>query len=150
LTKSVLGLVLGYALVLGTAGAEECRGSITAAELTAAEDARYAAQMSGDVAALEKLIGDDLVYTHSSAAVDNKKAFIESQRSGAVKYRSMKRSDTTPRIYGCIGILTGRADFEVSNKGLDSAVALRFHAIWAKRAAGLQFISWQSTRLTAP
>jgi len=62
----------------------------------------------------------------------------------------MKRSDTTTRTYGCVAILTGRADFQTTTKGQDSTVALRFHAIWVKRPAGLQFISWQSTRLPQP
>ena len=105
--------------------------------------------MKGDVAALEKLLADDLVYTHSNAAVDNKKAFIDALRSGTIRYRTMKRSDTTTRTYGCVAILTGRADFETTTKGQDSTVALRFHASWVKRPAGLQFISWQSTRLPA-
>jgi hypothetical protein len=148
--KALIGLVLGYVLVIGTADAEECRGSVTEAEAVAAEDSRYAAQMGGNFAALEKLIGDDLVYTHSSAAVDNKKTYIESMRSGAVKYNSMKRSDVTVRTYGCVAILTGRADFVVSNKGQNSNVVLRFHAIWAKRDQGLQFVSWQATRPTQP
>jgi hypothetical protein len=82
--------------------------------------------------------------------VGNKARYIESMRSGAVKYRSMKRSDVMVRTYGCVAILTGRADFVVSNKGQDSTVALRFHTIWVKRDGGLQFISWQATRLTPP
>lgn len=147
----LLILLVGSALLGsvadGSAPAEECRGSVTAAEAVAAEDARYKAQMDGDFATLEKLLGDDLVYSHSTAAVDNKAAYIESMRSGAVKYRSMKRSDAIVRAYGCVAIITGRADFVVSNKGEDSNVALRFHAIWAKRDAGLQFVSWQATRL---
>jgi hypothetical protein len=62
----------------------------------------------------------------------------------------MKRSDVTTRTFGCIASLTGRADFIVSNKGQESPSNLRFTAIWAKRDGGLQFVSWQSTRLTAP
>jgi hypothetical protein len=147
--KPLIGLMLVYALLTGTARAEECRGTVTEAEATAAEDARYAAQMKGDVAALEKLLANDLAYTHSNAAVDNKKAFIDALRSGTTRYRTMNRSDTTTRTYGCVAILTGRADFETTTKGQDSTVALRFHAIWVKRPAGLQFISWQSTRLPA-
>jgi ketosteroid isomerase-like protein len=147
--KGVLISMVVCALLSGTARGEECRGSVTEAEALAAEDARYAAQMGADVAALEKLLADDLVYTHSNAAVDDKKAFIEALRSGATKYRTMKRSDTRTRTYGCVAILTGRADFQTTTKGQDSAVALRFHAIWVKRPAGLQFISWQSTRLPA-
>ena len=145
-------LVLGYAFVAvaGTpVSAQECRGTVTEKEAQAAEDARYAAQMNGDYAALEKLLGNDLVYTHSSAVVDDKAKYIETQRSGAVRYKSMKRSDVKVRTYGCVAILTGRGDFVVTQKGQDSNVALRFHAIWAKRGSGLQFVSWQATRLAA-
>jgi hypothetical protein len=58
---------------------------ITEAEALAAEAARYAAQTTGDFATLEKLIGDDLVYYHSSSVIDTKKSFIASQTSGNVK-----------------------------------------------------------------
>ena len=150
--KILSSLVLGYALVVAAAAparAQECRGSVTSDEAQAAESARYTAQMSGDFAALQKMIGDDLVYTHSSAAVDTKGTYIESMQTGVVKYRSMKRSDVRVRIYGCVAILTGRGDFEVTSKGQDSTVALRFHSIWVKREGGLQFVSWQATRLAA-
>ena len=94
-----------------------------------------------------RLFGDDLVYIHSSAVVDNKASYTESMRSGNVKYRVMRRSDTKVRTYGCIAIISGSADFDVTVKGQDMAVPLRFHSIWAKRAGALQFISWQATRV---
>jgi ketosteroid isomerase-like protein len=143
----LFGAVIFGMLAAGTARGEDCRAPVTAKEALAAEDARYAAQMRNDFAAMEKLFGDDLVYTHSSAAVDSKKTYIESMRSGRVKYRVMKRSDVNVRAYGCVAVLTGRADFEVTSGGQDSSVALRFHTLWVKRDDGLQFISWQSTGL---
>ena len=60
------------AISTSTAFAEDCSGTITAEEALRAEDARYAAQTGGDFAALQQLIGDDLVYIHSSAIVDDK------------------------------------------------------------------------------
>jgi hypothetical protein len=44
-------------------------------------------------------------------------------------------------------MITGLANFDVTNKGQDISVELRFHSIWAKRAAGLQFVSWEATRV---
>lgn len=128
-------------------GAQDCTGTITEAEALQAEAARYAAQMKGDVAAMKKLIGDDLVYIHSSTVQDTKASFIESIRSGNVKYRVMKRGDVKVRTYGCIAIISGSGRFEVTVKGEDKTLDLLFHAIWAKRAAGVQFVSWQATRL---
>jgi hypothetical protein len=67
-------------------------------------------------------------------------------RSGRTKYRKMTpNSDVKTRTYGCIAIITGTAVYEVTAGGQDRTVPLRFTAIWAKRAPGLQFVSWQST-----
>ena len=147
----VLFATLMLSLVpIATARGQDCRAPVTAKEALAAEDARYAAQMRNDVAAMEKLFGDDLVYSHSTAAVDNKTTYIESMRSGRVKYRVMKRGEVQVRTYGCVAVITGRADFETTNQGQDSAVQLRFHTLWVKRGDALQFVSWQSTRLPTP
>ena len=128
---------------------EACSGTLTAEETWRAEQARYTAQISGDFAALERMIGEDLVYIHSSSNVDTKASFIESQRSGAVKYRSMKPLDLKVRTYACVGIVSGRLDVEVTVRGQENALKLLFHSVWAKRTAGLQFVSWQATRLPA-
>ena len=77
------------------------------------------------------------------------RSFIESMRSGAVKYRKMTRGDVKVRTYGCIAIVTGRGSFEVTARGQDLKLELLFHAVWAKRASGVQFVSWQATRLPA-
>jgi len=152
--KRFLALLFGCAILgIGTAGmarAEECGGPVTADEALAAEDDRYEAQTTNDFAAMEKLFGSDLVYIHSSAVVDSKTTYIDSMRSGAVKYRTMRRSGVTVRTYGCIAILSGQANFDVTVKGQDLSVELRFHTVWAKRDGGLQFVSWQATRVPAP
>ena len=148
--KRLSGLVLGFA-ILGVTGAMpalagDCGGPVTADEALAAEDARYAAQMGDDYGALQKLLGNDLVYIHSSAVVDTKASYIDSMKSGTVKYRVMRRSDVTVRTYGCVAIISGLGNFDVTVKGQDMAVEIRFHSIWAKRDNGLEFISWEATR----
>ncbi len=135
------------AAVPSALGAQGCSGTITMEEVLQAEASRYAAQTANDFAAMERLFGDDLVYIHSSTTQDTKASFIESMRSGAVRYRKMTRGDVIVRTYGCIGILSGRARFEVTARGQDLVLELLFHSVWAKRAAGVQFVSWQATRL---
>jgi ketosteroid isomerase-like protein len=127
-------------------GAQDVSGTITVEEAIAAEDARYKAQMSGDAAAMNKLYGDDLVYIHSSAVVDTKKSMIESITSGNVKYRTMKRGESKVRTYGGVAIVSGSASFEVTVKGENRSLDLLYHAIWAKRAGGPQFISWHAVK----
>jgi hypothetical protein len=148
--NTLKGLLAGCGILAmmasGAVFAEECGGPVTADEAQAAEDARYAAQMGDDFAAMDKLFGRDLVYIHSSAVVDDKASYIDSMRSGNVKYRVMRRSDVTVRTYGCLALITGLANFDVTVKGQDLSVEIRFHSIWAKRDNGLEFISWEATR----
>lgn len=144
--KFINALTNFFVLSAAPSGPQDCSGTITVEEALAAEKARFAAQMSGDGAAMNKLFGDDLVYIHSSTVQDTKKSFIESITSGNVKYRSMHQGEATVRTYGCVAIVSGAAKFEVTVKGENRTLDLLYHAIWAKRAAGVQFISWQATK----
>ena len=138
-----LGVVTG-----GTVSAEECSGSITAEEVLRAEDTRYAAQIANDFAAMEQMFGPELVYIRSvDGAVADKRAYIESMRSGTVKYRAMRRSDVSVRTYGCLAIITGSFELDLTVRGADVSEQSRFHSVWAKRSQGVQFVSWQSTRI---
>jgi ketosteroid isomerase-like protein len=112
-----------------------------------AEDARYKAQIGNDFEALDRLFAKDLVYIHSSTVQDTKASFTESLRSGKVSYHTMERSDTKVRVFGNVAIITGKAVFEVTSRGRDMTLNLLFHAVWVRRDSGLQFVSWQATRL---
>ena len=99
---------------------------------------------AGDFAAMERMFGDDLVYVHSSGDLDDKAAFIESQRSKAVIYRTLQRSEVRVRVYGPLAIIAGRGRFEVTVKGEERTANLLFHSIWVKRGGAVQFISWHA------
>jgi hypothetical protein len=130
-------------------GTMPCEVVVTVEEALAAEAARYAAQTANDFAAMDRLFADDLVYIHSSTAVDTKASFIESMRSGTVRYHRMVLGDVTVRCYGGLAVISGRTGFEVTARGQAMTMDLLFHALWAKRASGLQFVSWQATRIPA-
>jgi len=135
------------ALLGGTPALAATCDNVTADEALKAEDARYAAQMSNDFATMDKLFSPDLVYTHTSAVVDNKQSYIDSMRSGKVVYKVMRRSDVQVRTFGCIAILTGNGNYDVTVNDKDVNVLLRFHSIWQKKDGMMQYISWQSTRI---
>ena len=142
---------LGISVILvvvaaGFVSAQDCSGTITTDEAMKAEHARYAAQTTNDFGAMEKLFGNDLTYNHSSAVTDTKASYLDLMRSGRLKYRKMTpNNDLKTRTYGCLAIITGTAVYEVTADGQERTVPLRFHAIWAKRPSGLEFVSWQST-----
>jgi Domain of unknown function (DUF4440) len=140
-------LMLGSVTV--AAKAAGCDGAITSDEALKAEDARYAAQTTSDFDTLKRLYGDDLVYVHSTAVVDSKASYIERQRSG-LHYRVMRPSDVKVRVFGCLAIINGRGDYEVTQNGQDSSPHLLFTSVWAKRGPDVQFVSWESTPIPKP
>ncbi len=70
------------------------------AEIEHAEDARYKAMIDRDYAALERLLADDLLYTHSSAVTDTKQSYLESLKSGRTRYLAARRDGVVIRGYG--------------------------------------------------
>jgi len=118
-------------------------------EILALEEKRCAALAANDVAALEKLFHDDLIYTHSSAVVDTRKSYLETLRNGHTRYHSIKRSDEKVRLCGDTALVTGRAIIDVTVKGEKKHLDTRFLDVWTKTPQGWKFIAWQSTKLPA-
>ena len=118
-------------------------------EILALEDRRYAAMTANDLDALAAMFHDDLVYTHSSAVVDDKASYLEALRSGKTRYRSAKRFEERVRFAGDTALVTGRAEMEAEINGNPKSLRLRFLNVWMKTPAGWKFLAWHSCSLPA-
>ncbi len=116
-------------------------------EILALEDQRYKAMIANDIAALEKLLHPELIYTHSSALVDTKASYLEALRSGKTRYKSVERFEEKVRAYGDTALVTGRAQLQVELGGQPKAIKLRFLIVWTRTPQGWKFVGWQSTPL---
>lgn len=146
MNKTTMAAAAGLLVLGGAAHAADCDPKLVPSEVLAADEARYAALQAVDVPALERLLGNDLHYTHSSTQVDDKGAYIDSVRTGKVVYREMLRSDQKVTPYGCMAVMTGRGDFKVEIDGKPLEVHIRFTNVWEKRGIGWQMVAWQATR----
>ncbi len=115
------------------------------AELLRLDDERSRAMTTADTAALEQLMSDDIVYTHSSGRLDSKKSFIASIASSTVKYRRVDRKDVATSLREGFAILTGAVEIDVETGGKLLNLNLRFSNVWERTAKGWQQIVWQST-----
>jgi hypothetical protein len=115
------------------------------AELLRLDDERVRAMMAADTATLERLMSDDIVYTHSSGRLDSKKSFIASIASGAVKYRRVERKEVTTTLREGFAALTGAVEIDVETGGRVLNLNLRFSNVWERTPTGWQQIVWQST-----
>ena len=112
----------------------------------AAEVARFKAMAANDFVSLDKLLGDDLIYTHSNALVDTKASYVESMTSGALKYHTIDSSDMKVRVYGTTAIITASATMAVTSKGVAATNHLRYTDVWVLRDGRWQMVGWQSTK----
>jgi ketosteroid isomerase-like protein len=113
-----------------------------------AEKDRFAAMIKGDKAALERLLADDLTYTHSSALFETKEQFIKSVTGGTIDYVSIvpSESDWKVRVSGTTAIVNGVAAVNVVDTGKDLKIKVRYTAVHTNRGGQWQMQAWQATR----
>ncbi len=107
---------------------------------------RMEAMAKKDLAALNTLIADDLVYTHSTARLDTKQSLIGNMEGGSTVYTSVVPSDVKAQDLGDSVVLTGSCKIGVMSQGRPNSFGVRFTDVWAKRGGKWQMVAWQSTR----
>jgi ketosteroid isomerase-like protein len=123
--------------------------SETQDEIRQLEGRRLRAMMDADTAALDRILGDDLTYTHSNGAVDTKASFLAAIKSGKLKYESVT-TDGQVRVQGDTAVVTGRGAMRVRAGDRQLDMAVRFTDVYVKRDGRWQMITWQSTRIVEP
>jgi ketosteroid isomerase-like protein len=108
---------------------------------------RMAAMSKKDIATLNALLSDDLVYTHSSARLDTKQSLIGAMESGATVYTSVEPSEVKAQDLGDAVVLTGVARISVTSNGNPINFGVRFTDVYVNNSGQWQMVTWQSTRL---
>ena len=104
-------LVRAQTPVSPSAGATTVSAAMSADEkaVLAVEKQRFDAQVSKDYAVLEKVLANDLIYTHSSGNVDGKQAYIQSIRDGKSNYGSVDVQAYVVELFGGHGWIASPA-----------------------------------------
>jgi len=108
---------------------------------------RMHAMAQKDIATLNALLSDDLVYTHSTARLDTKESLIKGMESGATVYTAVEPSDVKAQDLGEAVVLTGVARISVMSRGNPNTFSVRFTDVYANKGGQWQMVTWQSTRL---
>jgi ketosteroid isomerase-like protein len=139
-----------FPILLLTAGVIFAAGNTDkgAEAIKAAEKSWATATVADDEATLNKVLADDLTYTHSTGDTDSKKVYIANLK-GARKYHKLDHESMDVRIYGKTAVVTGTAQIATSQKGGEVRPAhLRFVHVWVLGKGGWQLVAHQSLRLT--
>ena len=108
---------------------------------------RMTAMAQKDIATLNALLAEELIYTHSSARLDTKQSLIGAMQSGATVYTAVDPSDVQAQDFGDVVVLTGSCRIQVNSNGKAIAFTVRFTDVYANKAGQWQMVTWQSTRL---
>jgi ketosteroid isomerase-like protein len=98
-------------------------------EIKALEDKRYRAMIAGDVAVLDDLCSDDLIYTHSKADYD---------------LEIIHPADRILVVNGA-ALVTGRMTAKVLVAGTIVQVDNRYLAVWVREQGAWKFVAYQPT-----
>jgi ketosteroid isomerase-like protein len=113
-------------------------------EILGLEDKRLGAMIARDFEGLEKMVHAELLYTHSSGLTDTKASWLESMKSGKVKYKSASCSERQVRFFGDVALVRGKAAIEAEIGGQARSLKLLFLNAWVKTPQGWKFAAWQS------
>jgi len=108
---------------------------------------RMNAMAQKDIATLNEVLSNDLVYTQSSARLDTKQSLIGAMESGSTVYTSVVPSDVKAQDLGDTVVLTGSCRIGVNSGGRPNSFGVRFTDVYANKGGRWQMVTWQSTRL---
>ena len=110
---------------------------------------RMTAMAQKDIATLNALIADDLIYCHSTARLDTKASLIGNMEKGSTVYTSVVPSDVVAQDLGSAVVVTGIAQISVVANGNPRSFGVRFTDVWSNKSGAWQMTAWQSTLLPA-
>jgi uncharacterized protein DUF4440 len=118
--------------------------------LLAVNAARFTAMVRMDFPALDTLLAPELTYVHTDGALESKAEFLTTLRAGRLRYQSIAPDDLQARLYGDMGVVTGKSRMEVKAGQELLRFGIRFTALYRRRGTGWVLVAWQATRLPAP
>src|SRR4030095_12254934 len=98
------------------------------AEIKKLEDCRFQAMIDSDFDTLDKLLGEDLIYTHSTAQSDARAEYIALCKKGVFKYLKIERPIENIQVYGDTVVVTGQTKMDAIVGGTPKVPNRRYRA----------------------
>jgi len=123
----------------------------SAGEVMAAITAWADAVRDRDMKALDRLFADDLVITTYDGGTRGKKEELEVLKPDPnVRTVSVANEDVAVKLFGDVSVVTALAKMQFVLKAKDTAVALRYTAVFVKRDGRWQLVALQSASVPQP
>ena len=143
--KRIFLAVISFVCLLGLASAQTHRDAES--QIRDLEQQRFQAMQHVDVASLNRILSDDLIYTHASGLQQTKAELIGVLGSGDFKYESITVEDTRVRVYDQAAVVTGRATMKIKSGQGEQLFKLCYLDVYVKQDGRWQMVAWQSSRV---
>jgi ketosteroid isomerase-like protein len=119
----------------------------TIREIKDFEQKRYVAIVQKDYATLDRLMTEDLIYTHSNTIVEDKSAYFVALRSGKYNFISFSTDSTQYRkLHRNTILAAGIVHIHMNYFTKEIKMNGRFTAVYVKRKRRWQLATWQTTK----
>lgn len=114
-------------------------------EILAVDNERYEAMKNRDMAAMDRLHADGLVFINTKGRLLNKAEYLEEVRSGNLKFLSVDTDEYHFYVYGDTVIMNGRANSVVEYHGVVNKKPRRFTSVFIKLQGQWKLVAHQAT-----
>jgi ketosteroid isomerase-like protein len=101
-----------------------------------------AAELRGDVAAMDRCETEDFTHTHANGMVEHKAEYLQGVGSGAHKFLTLDLSDLHVRSYGTSAIVEGHIHLRANNSGRIADVNNQLMTVWVKQQGKWREAAW--------
>jgi len=127
----------------------DSRSNNRAKEFMVLQKAEDDAESKKDIAALDRLLSDDFVFTAPTGAITDKKQFLEGVRNDAPEEgQTISYDDATARVYGRTAVVRYLLIVKGRDKnGKDYANRYRNTVVWVKQQGHWRMVAIHVSRL---
>jgi len=114
-------------------------------EVTKVEEERDEALQKRDIAVLDRIYSDELVFVNTRGQVFTKAQRLADIGSGKVEYFSYKQGEYGFHVYGNTVVMTGRTSSVVKFQGRVNQIPRQFTNIYIKQGGQWKLVAHQAT-----
>lgn len=116
-------------------------------EVRAAEKSWSEAVKTRDLATLEKIFSEDLIYAHSTGNIETRDEYLARLKSGKQRYDTMTYEKTKVTVHGSSVVLHAVTRFTGKNDSGDFNDHLMMIHFWVKKGNQWRLVAHQTTRI---
>lgn len=105
----------------------------------------FDALLGEDANALDNLVADDVTLAFPGGNLMPRADFLSYLKRGELFYDTADHEDALVRVYGTVGVVTGRSNLGYRFTGNAGLERLTYTAVYARREERWQLVAWHST-----